>query len=221
VKHRALWGAAAAALLAGGGIGLWSGGSDAADHIEAPAVQSDPAADITDFYAWSHDNVTTVILDFGSPLAGGLGPTYDADMLYGIHFDTDSDPENGAETSIWVRFGQDGAGNWGAQFTGIPGTLAPVVVAAGETVIEATYSVYTGQNDDPFFFDLAGFQSTVDPENADGSVDFAGFSGAPVDFFAGLNVTSIAVEFPTLALTALPNFEAWATTRRFEEVVVG
>ena len=79
-------------------------------------------------------------------------------------------------------------------------------------------SVFAGQRDDPFFFDQGGFLSTIDINNADGSVDFAGLSGTPIDAVAGTNVVAIAVEFPSADVENGANdINIWATTARIDD----
>jgi len=187
----------------------------AADHAEAPGVGLDPAADIGDFYAWetASGNIAA-ILTYSPFMAPATAAVYDADLLYGIHIDNDGDVAT-EEHDVWIRFGQNGAGDWGVEVTGIPGATAAMVGPVGESWTEGGMSVFAGLTDDPFFFDQAGFLSTIDANNSDGSVDFSGFGGTPVDALAGLNVMSIAVEFPASAVENGTNaINLWASTAR-------
>ncbi|MCA9729372.1 MAG: DUF4331 family protein, partial [Candidatus Eisenbacteria bacterium] len=67
--------------------------------------------------------------------------------------------------------------------------------------------VFAGWRDDPFFFDLAGYQMTL--QTGDLSFD------STRDSFAGLNVTAIVVEMDlSAALGSGSKINLWATTGR-------
>ena len=107
-------------LGVGGVLALGTSGVFAADHAEAPGTQADSAADISDFYAWhTADDKVVAVIDFAGLAAAGDPATYDADVLYGIHIDNDGDNE--PDLDVWVRFGQNGAGEWGVQVVDLPG----------------------------------------------------------------------------------------------------
>ena len=202
-----------AAVLGGLAMGIHS--VTAADHAEAPGAAADPAADIGDFYAWhtANGNIAAVVT-YSVFMAAGGAPVYDADVLYGIHIDNDGDTATN-EHDVWIRFGQNGAGDWGVQLSGVPGAAADMVGAVGTAWTEGSMSAFAGMSDDPFFFDQAGFLSTIDLANDDGSVDFSGLGGTPVDALAGLNVMSIVVEFPASAVENGTNaINLWASTAR-------
>lgn len=185
-------------------LGL-TGTALAADHGEAPAAFADPPADIADFYAWHTANGTIVAVITVQPLAAsGDDAMYDADVLYGVHIDTDLDTS--PDTDIWVRFGQDSEGNWGVQAEGLPGASG-TVSGAVETVLEdGNTKVWAGMRDDPFFFDAEGYGNTL----STGSVAFTG-----ADFFAGLNALAIVLEFDTAATVGAEHqIQTWATTGR-------
>jgi len=180
----------------------------AADHIEAPLAAKDPAADIADFYTWSRKDINDTIvvaITFAGAGSSASGAVYDDDVIYGIHIDNDADGE--ADHECWVRFGQNGDGDWGVQITGLPGGDA---VAAGpvETIFDAGngLQLYAGHREDPFFFDLEGFNNTL-------STSTLAFTGA--DFFAGLNVTAIVVEISASTVAeSSEQIQVWATTGR-------
>ena len=66
-------------------------------------------------------------------------------------------------------------------------------------------TVRAGLFDDPFFFDLVGFQNTLDPNSTET------FTGD--DAFAGANVSAIVFEVPSIDL-GNANVNVWATTER-------
>ena len=182
----------------------------AADHLDpAGRITAGQSSDIGDIYAWNQgDNIVTA-LTFAGPVAGGTTDgTYSADTLYGIHIDG-ADEDFEPDTTIWARFAQNGAGDWGVWVQNVPGASANTVGAV-DTNIEAgpDAMVFAGLLDDPFFMDLAGFQATVgqtDPASAE-----LLFTGA--DFFAGQNITALVVEFPKSALDFAGPYHIWATT---------
>ena len=168
----------------------------AADHAEAPAASSDPAADIGDFYAWHEgDRLTAVITH--SPLTSGV--VHDADVLYAVHVDNDGDFV--ADETVWVQVGADGD-DWGVRaIVGENEVVGPVDEPVGDEL-----QVYAGLRDDPFFFDLTGYSDTL----ATASLQFTG-----ADFFAGQNVMAIVVELPTSWVSGgSTNLNVWATTAR-------
>jgi len=179
----------------------------AADHAEAPVAAADPATDLADLYAWHTDDGTLVTaITFAGLGAAGAAATYDADALYGIHIDNDGDSV--ADVDIWARFGQDEMGNWGVQITNLPGTSAPIVSAVEQIAAAPGGSVYSGLRDDPFFFDLQGFNDTV-------STGVLSFDNSR-DSLAGTNVTSLVLEMDLAsALQGSDSLQIWATTSRF------
>lgn len=181
----------------------------AADHTDPPSRVGTPGAatDIGDLYAWhSADQSTlTIVLTFSGPLApvaGQMG-NYDPDVLYGIHIDNNGD--NAPNHDIWFRFAQNDLGEWGVQAQGVPGEAGPIQGAVESTVNGAGAKLWTGLRDDPFFFDLQGFQDTV----MTGNLSF----DSTRDSFAGANITAIVLEVPlTAALGGGTDLQIWATT---------
>lgn len=204
-------------LAAAGGLafGLWLPAADAADHAEAPGTMADAPADLNDLYAWHTADSVVAILTYNPFIAAGGDAVYDADVDYVVHVDNDGDLTNGAEHMIHVRFGQNGAGDWGVQASGLPGLATALSGAVDTQIAEGDYTLWAGLADDPFFFDLAGFNSTLDTANADGSVDFDGLGGTPTDALAGLNTMAIVLEFPRAATAdGATTIDVWATSAR-------
>jgi hypothetical protein len=168
---------------------------------------ADLAGDITDVYAWHTDDGKVVaVVNFAGLQEAGMPATYDADMLYGIHIDNDGDAV--PDIDIWARFGQNGNGDWGLQVSNLPGGDAVVEGPVEETIdAGGELRVYAGLREDPFFFDLDGFNAT----KMSGTVMFNNMN----DSFAGLNVTSIVVEFDAAAAAGgSTGFQLWATSGR-------
>lgn len=178
----------------------------AADHLDAPKTKANLPGDITDVYAWHTEGGKVVaIVNVAGLTEAGSPAMYSSSVLYGIHVDNDGDNEPDYDT--WIRFGQNGAGEWGVQVTGLPGSADPLVGPV-ETVIEGQLGlrVWAGLRDDPFFFDLDGFSSTL----MTGDLTFDNTN----DSFAKTNVTSIVVEMSTDAVVSNgTTFNLWATTR--------
>lgn len=177
----------------------------AADHAEAPGAAADAVADLGDFYAWHTDAGRFVVVFTFSPVgATTSAPVVDADVLYGIHIDRDADQIPDAD--LWVRFGEDADGNWGVQLEGAPGSSGAISGAVGTTIEQDGIKVWAGTSDDPFFFDLAGFQDTL----ATASIAFTGTDG-----LAGLNTTTVVVELDSSAVAdGATRLDLWATTGR-------
>lgn len=177
----------------------------AADHAEAPGTAADPAADIADFYAWADSGSFTAIITFAPLIAAGGDAVWDADVLYTVHIDTDGD--NMPDHDLHVRFGQDGNGAWGVQAADIPGQSAPIEGAVGGLIDSGGVKLWAGLADDPFFFDLQGYQDTL----ATGTVGF----DSTRDSLAGTNVTAIVLEVPLADVAGnSTSLATWATTAR-------
>jgi len=187
-----------------------AGAARAADHLDPPTrAPLGDAADITDIYAWHKgagaDQRLVLVVNVGGPVAPGVSASYDRDVLYTLHLDTTGD--NVADSSVYVRFAQNLAGEWGVQVTGLPGAIGPIVGPANQTLEVGAVKVFTGLRDDPFFFDLQGFQETL----MTGALSFS----RTRDFFAGQNVTSLVFEVPMSAALGVGNsISFWATSAR-------
>jgi len=202
-------------------LGLTPPDARAADHGEAPGAAADAPADIADFFAWHKDDGSmVVVLSFAGNVTPSADQTasYDGDVLYGIHFSNTGSggtPAYGSTHDIWVRFGQDGAGAWGLQVTGLPGETDPVMGAVG-TANTATSGAqfYAGLADDPFFFDLEGFTGLVSTGDATSFDSLPGLTSTR-DSLAGQNSTVIVLEFPASMVTnAAGMVHTWATSAR-------
>lgn len=181
----------------------------AADHIDSPAATADQAADITDFFAW-HTEGGKLILIMSVAGAGATtdSPTLDPEVLYAFHIDNDANNE--ADVTVYFRYAQDGDGNWGVQATQITTASEDQIVGpVGEMVggDEDGFRTWTGVSDDAFFFDFQGYNETLET----GTLAF----DPARDFFAGLNVTTIALEMDLATATGGgETLQVWATTGR-------
>lgn len=188
--------------------------AEAADHLDpAPrAMGPGDSGDIGDLYVWHRgtgaSQTLVAVLTFAgpaAPIAGQTG-TYDKDALYTIHIDND-DADNLPNHNIYVRYGQNPQGEWGVQVIGMPGEAGPVVGPVETSINGTSGKVWTGLADDPFFFDLTGFQQTLQT----GTLAFDNTR----DFFAGNNITAIVLEMPMAAtLVGGSKVNVWATTAK-------
>ncbi len=170
----------------------------AADHLDSPSVQSDGSLDINDLYAFqspSNPNNAVLVMTV-NPLAGIMSSTaFSSAGIYEFHVDINGDavsdriftcyftaPKRGSQNFLVLR--QNGS-----------------VLVAGKTEQTLTISgggkARAGLFDDPFFFDLAGFQN--------------GFKFTGDDFFKGLNVSAIVLEMPRTELGGT-NVAVWVRT---------
>lgn len=208
--------------------------AQAADHLDSPATSASPAADITDVYAWmtqdgSHLNLVMNV----APLATTASTFSDA-VQYAIHVDSGAAFGATTETTdIIVTFNADGEAEvWVGDEAYVSGDAS---AAAG--IGNDELRVFTGLRNDPFYFNLEGFQNAVTfvvnsggglTPNADGCPDTTGVgltqildrlvstnhgADAPEDFFLGANVLSIVVQVDVSLVNGGGSFLAvWGST---------
>ena len=203
-------------------------GTFAADHVDAPGIAADTAADITDVYAFrspeNNDNLVVALNVNGLWVPGSLARNFSSDVLYQIHVDNTGDLV--ADATVGITFSSAAAGQ--SQTFTVTGLGAPITslttpptagTPASPIVTESGgIKLFAGPRDDPFFFDLVGFQRFL----AGPFVPASGLrpSGeTPSDAFAGANVSSIVIELPITALTGAATSDtgtirAWASTSR-------
>jgi hypothetical protein len=211
-RTRAAVAALGAVALAAGAIAMNDVEEvEAADHLDPnfAAAMPLPAEDIADLYAYTKDDNAVFILTYAGLTTPGGDPTYDADVAYAFHIDSNfqyGDTSYDEDITIWARFGQNAKGDWGVQITGLPGEDGPLVHKVGETFTneDGTIQVHTGVFDDPFFFDLGGFQDTI----ATGDLAFD-----KTDDIAGTNVNAIVIEMPvTFVNETSGTYGVWASS---------
>jgi hypothetical protein len=173
----------------------------ASDHLDAPGVKADGRTDINDLYAFQSptDPDNAVLVMTVNPLAGvASGTTFHPKATYRFNIDNDGDAVE--DTTVDVTFGKvksDGSQRMHVDIEG-PGGEAAGNGSVGTPFRTSHHGWATaGTYDDPFFFDLDGFKH--------------GFAFTGTDFFAGLNVTAIAVEVPR-ALLGEGTIGVWATS---------
>jgi len=148
----------------------------ASDHIDAPATIADPAADITDVYAWMSADGKSVELALDvSPFATATTKFSDA-VTYAIHVNSNtafnSKVSTPKETLIICQFNTAGTIQcWAGKdeyVTGDASKTAGIASASGKL------KVFAGLRNDPFFFNLTGFKNAV------GAVEASQGSASPL-----------------------------------------
>lgn len=201
----ALYGLVALALA----FGLVALPSRAADHLDAPLVQTDGRLDINDVYAFqSPSNAAhSVLIMTVNPLSGVLSPTtFHPSASYNFKVDTNGDARE--DMTYKVTFSApNGSGAQAVTLRCVPASRCGgggAVLASGWTgtdiAVRGGGTLRAGRFDDPFFFDLAAFKN--------GLAFCPG--GVGTNFFAGLNVTAIVLELPSPMLGG--NIGVWART---------
>ena len=185
----------------------------AADHRDAPTIDDYSAIDINDVFLFRDPPCTTAICTSPNLVVAlstqavadpqfGSSYHFQENALYRLNFTTRKDADPTAH--IDFVFGPFGNGpdcptgpacqtyravfpnhvvidGLATQGTSAATHLAPVVTTAGDI------KVFAGPREDPFFFDLVGFNRSI----AAGANLFTG-----VDAFKGKNINAIVVEFP-------------------------
>lgn len=209
--------------------------STGADHRDAPGLQTDPASDINDVYAFVDptDNTKVVLAMTVNPFtAPGLNPVFSPNTLYQFKIDNNNDAVEDLVIQVTFDRPTGSAGNANQNFT-MRGPAKPARVGqynyllpAVKTITgpihngdsnfttdeESGISVFAGNRDDPFFFDFVYVIDLL--SNV--------YSGSPrkvtreagVDFFKGFNVSVIAIRVPSSLLTkgSDSTIRVWGTT---------
>jgi len=220
-------------------FGIWN--ANAADHIDSPAPIATPAADITDYFAWMTPDATHVNLVMTvSPFATAESQWSDA-VVYAMHVSS-MEGYGGEETAsqLICRF-------YNADGTGVECWMGDEYVAGDPSDPAGIWSesgmvrVYAGLRNDPFFFELNGFNNAVSTViGAASSLEFddegcpavdeatsgvlvgqlqSGADGAEAsDTFAGANVLALVVQIDKSLVNGGGQFlSTWASTHAIAE----
>jgi hypothetical protein len=181
----------------------------AADHLDAPVLRQPNVGDrdINDVYVFqspANPNNSVLVMTvnpfsgmvnpFGTMSGGTFGPNVDYQFLVDNNGDAAPDVTYNATFTAPVGNGQT------LSLTRTQnGATSPFASGATETniAIAGGGTVRAGLFDDPFFFDLVGFNN--------------GFTFTGADTFAGANVSAIVLEVPSANLGA-QNVGVWART---------
>ncbi|HVT07698.1 MAG TPA: DUF4331 family protein [Polyangia bacterium] len=234
MKKATFWVAGALAVAGAAGVGVRL---HAADHKDGPAATAEPAADITDVYAWMSPDKSKVNLVMDVYPNAPAGAKFSDQVLYVFHLNSAATFGAATPTETKIVCGFDTA----QKVTCWVGTAGETVsgdasVTAGINSASAKTKVFAGLRDDPFFFNLTGFKATTAAvAAAASSLTFDGTGcpmldsttastlvaqlahgtagAAPANDFAGQNVLSIVIQVDTALVTPGGKFlGVWAST---------
>jgi uncharacterized protein DUF4331 len=182
----------------------------AADHLDSPSVAANGAVDLTDIYAFSavRGTMSAFIVNV-NPGAGVLpnsGTTFGPAVRYNLKIDENGDLR--PDVTYTFRFGAPASGRQSFSLFR-NGRLVTRGMTGSTTRLGGGGRVTAGLFDDPFFFDLDAFKGQV-LANGNGRM----FCDAgTVDFFKGLNVSSMVLLVPNSAVGGRGRtIGVWATT---------
>jgi len=193
----------------------------AADHAESTSVAGDPGADIGDVYAFLDPNDNSKVV-LAMDVEGFIVPSellnlsfFSPDVLYRFEIENTGDAITDLTVDITfspqtsrsqpqtatIRLPRAKGGRYANFFTA-PTTVQTLNAAAKPFVVTTNSasgaSFFAGLTDDPFYFDIVGFNRFV-ASVLGGSPDVAPL-GRNRDSFAGYNIHMIAVEIPATML---------------------
>lgn len=225
-----LEGAVAAAICLGGSSAL------AADHLDSKAAMEDPAADITDVYAWAEGTNMVLALNV-APLATASSKFSDA-VQYALHLESSAGyGKTGDKIDILCTFDADQKIScWVGDKDYVTGDASD---PNGLQSASGKVKVFAGLRADPFYFNLEGFKDavgTVDAAETAGLITLDG-TGCPTldaatshalvsqlqgtqkgtmpakNFFETANVLSIVLEVDkSLVTTGGTTVSVWGST---------
>ena len=229
--HTAIRGLAFASLTLLGGASLpaWC-----ADHGDGPRAANDQAADIADVYFFLDPNDPTMAVIIGTT-RGFIVPAeavnfgiFDPGLRYrfGIENNGDAAPDRFIDVTFSPRTTTASAqtatiavsnGRRGASVATAPATnpsLAATAPAPVVTSLGGGVSFFAGEVDDPFFFDIPGFNRFV-ASVLSGTPDATRLDRGR-NSFAGYNAMAIAIRLPVTMLRANGNIVGvdYSTQRR-------
>lgn len=186
-----------------------------ADHAEAPLVESDQGADIADVYAFldPNDNTQAVLAfdvhGFIVPGENGNLSGFDPNVLFRFNIENTGDAE--PDDFIYVQFDEQTsrtAPQTAHIYARRKSFTAPTTVSSATSPTPAEpvvttdpttgISFFAGLTDDPFFFDVPGFNRFA-ASVLSGAADVSLLSRGR-DTFAGYNVQMIALRVPVSLL---------------------
>ena len=130
----------------------------AADHADSPSVSADPSTDITDVYAWMNDDGTHLNLVMNVfPFADTTSQFSDtAKYVFNVQSGT-AFGDTPTTTQVIATFDADGnVSVWVGDSDYVTGDAS-----AEAGIGDADLRVFTGLRNDPFFFNLEGFNDAT------------------------------------------------------------
>jgi hypothetical protein len=189
------------------------GVASAADHLDGPAVSANGAIDINDLYVFEgSDPANTVLAMTVNPAAGNIsGTDFDPSADYRFMVDTDADAAADITYTISFEAVADGVQ---AYAVSKDGTTIATGVTNSNVSIETGGMAFAGLVDDPFFFDLEGFQqlkqTLLDGGTLQDAISLICDTDPDVNFFAGFDASAIVLELPDGELGG--TISVWAET---------
>ena len=199
----------------------FAGLASAADHRDSPLNKGNPSADINDVYAFrSPENPNNLVVAISAnplivPSDNATRGVFDDAVTFQLHIDVNGDLADDATLNI-SKDGDD------LVFEGLGDPIHAKITKPGEAAVinqAGPITAFAGLRDDPFFFDLNGFESFLaNPQVPAKGLRAAG-NGDPVDAFAGTNVLAIVVELPITAVTGensatTGTIKAWVSSEK-------
>lgn len=198
--------------------------SFAADHIDSPSASADPAADITDVFAWMSPDAGNVYLVMDLVRNATAASQFSDSVQYVFRTSSRENFLDAPSSNIDVICQFDVTQNiecWVGKDAYVSGNANGV---SGIESADGRVKVFSGLRNDPFFFNLAGFRETariVTGAAASLSFDTAGCpaldsgtsnalvtqlqrsptGGTAVDAFANFNVLAIVLAIDKSLLT--------------------
>ena len=220
------------ALVAGGGGAYFWNAVRAADHADGPAAGADPTSDIDDVYAWmSSDSATfNLVMTIGRDVPSTFKLSDKIQYVFHVTSRQTFGAATTTESNIIAEF--DAAGKiklWVGNDEYLEGDASN---EAGLETGKGRVKVFTGVRNDPFFFNLKGFQDvaktvgtvagtlTFDPAGCprlDAPTSTALVTGLRTgkDDFLGFNAFAIVVSVDkTLVTRGGPIVSVWGSTNR-------
>jgi hypothetical protein len=165
----------------------------AADHLDSPLVQSDPAADINDLYAFMNPNNPGELI-----LVATVMPLADANSRFSDAVEYRFNIQNLASGQDYV-IGCKALGRaddlMKCELQNMQGRKVFAYVGTQSGNPNSRLRIFAGLRDDPFFFDLAAYRQTVATASPQ-------FSNPGTDFFSGLGTLAIVIGIDSDLLTS-------------------
>ncbi len=206
----------------------------AADHIDAPSVVADPAADVTDLFAWMTPDANSLNLIMDSVPFAGSDAKFSNAVQYVFHVNSsEAYGQPQTETLVLCQFDEAQTIECWAGDEYVTGDASSTSGIQSES---GRLKVFAGLRNDPFFMEFTGFAETVkaviaaapslipdmqgcpaldaDTSNALVGQLQSGMNGAPAsDTFAGTNVLALVIQLDkTVVNTNGPILSVWAST---------
>jgi hypothetical protein len=195
--------------------------AQAADHLDGSLASGNVLVDINDIYAFRPTGTDDLCVVMSCHRFTGqpAGVRFDNNGVYELYVDNTGDTT--PEATVSITF----SGTAPQQYT-VNGLGAPItgdVSGYGSTIIGGGggIQIYAGPRDDPFFFDLVGFQQfTTQLYLPDNGLRQNGLNDPPVNFFAGGNVAAIAIQLPIVAVNGVPGNPNMGTIRAWGKTFI-